>query len=150
MRPTTTVAAASAAVLCLGALLTGCGSAAGSPYAAVGAAGPADRTAPVPPRGGVELTPLDGNGSPGPSGTPDGSGATTGSPTGRGRTPDSGGPDGSSGSAAGPSAPGHSGSPSTNHPSPPGGSGTPGGPGGPGGDHPRPGGSPAPTPPSPT
>ncbi|MGX1755765.1 hypothetical protein ACWIG5_02410 [Streptomyces lydicus] len=65
MRRTTTVAAASAAVLCLGSLLTGCGSAADQGYAAVGAAGPADDRAPsraVPPEGGVELTPLDGGG----------------------------------------------------------------------------------------
>ncbi|MER0481461.1 hypothetical protein ABR737_24510 [Streptomyces sp. Edi2] len=66
MRRTTTVAATSAAVLCLGSLLTGCGSAADQGYVAVGAAGPADDRAPsraVPPEGGVELTPLDGDGS---------------------------------------------------------------------------------------
>ncbi|WP_256338995.1 hypothetical protein [Streptomyces sp. 2224.1] len=65
MRRTTTVAAASAAVLCLGSLLTGCGSAADQGYAAVGAAGPSDDRAPsraVPPEDGVELTPLDGDG----------------------------------------------------------------------------------------
>ncbi|MFH8567459.1 hypothetical protein [Streptomyces sp. NPDC017993] len=65
MRRTTTVASASAALLCLGVLLTGCGSAAEEGYAAVGAAGPADGRAPtkaVPPDAGVELTPLDGDG----------------------------------------------------------------------------------------
>ncbi len=59
------MAAASAAVLCLGSLLTGCGSAADQGYAAVGAAGPFDDRAPsraVPPEDGVELTPLDGDG----------------------------------------------------------------------------------------
>lgn len=67
MRRTTTVASASAALLCLGVLLTGCGSAAEEGYAAVGAAGPADERAPtkaVPPDAGVELTPLDGDGAP--------------------------------------------------------------------------------------
>ncbi|MFE2226265.1 hypothetical protein [Streptomyces kronopolitis] len=59
----TTAARASAAVLCLGVLLTGCGDAAGQGYAAVGAADPAGGhppVSPVPPRDGVELTPLDG------------------------------------------------------------------------------------------
>ncbi|MCZ0994221.1 hypothetical protein O1L44_15490 [Streptomyces noursei] len=49
MRRTTTVASASAAVLCLGVLLTGCADAAGSGYAAVGAAGPSDDTAATKP-----------------------------------------------------------------------------------------------------
>ncbi|MEU9118340.1 hypothetical protein AB0C96_00505 [Streptomyces sp. NPDC048506] len=64
-RTTTTLGSASAAVLCLGVLLTGCGSAADEGYVAVGAAGPADGrapTKPVPPREGVALTPLDGQG----------------------------------------------------------------------------------------
>ncbi|MFE6691464.1 hypothetical protein ACFVFQ_33960 [Streptomyces sp. NPDC057743] len=63
-RRTMTVASASAAVCCLGALLTGCGSAAGSGYAAVGAAGPSDGAAPTRaahPPGRVQLTPLDGD-----------------------------------------------------------------------------------------
>lgn len=67
MRRTTTVASASAALLCLGVLLTGCGSAAEEGYAAVGAAGPADGRAPTkagPPDSKVELTPLDGDGVP--------------------------------------------------------------------------------------
>ncbi|MFJ9849053.1 hypothetical protein [Streptomyces sp. NPDC101150] len=64
MRRTTTVASASAAVMCLGVLLTGCGSAAPGSYVALGAAGPADGRAPtkaVPPEDRVELTPLDGD-----------------------------------------------------------------------------------------
>ncbi|MFB7633608.1 hypothetical protein ACFC0M_22075 [Streptomyces sp. NPDC056149] len=63
-RRTTTVASASAAVCCLGILLTGCGSAAGSGYAAIGAAGPSDGVAPTRPSappGRVQLTPLDGD-----------------------------------------------------------------------------------------
>ncbi|WP_052230023.1 hypothetical protein [Streptomyces sp. CT34] len=135
----TTAASASAAVLCLGVLLTGCAGAAGSGYAAVGAQGPADGSAPnrpVPPRGGVELTPLDGDGGPG-AGHP-------------GRSPDSGRPGspGSPGTTAGthPASPGPSSSPTgpgdsagTNTPAPP-------------GDSPRPwpSGTATPAPPSPT
>ncbi|MEU9498838.1 hypothetical protein [Streptomyces sp. NPDC048196] len=88
-RTTTTLASASAAVLCLGVLLTGCGDAADRGEVAVGAAGPGDGQAPqhpVPPRDGIELTPYDGNGrGSGPGGGSgsahgDGSGA---SPSGR-------------------------------------------------------------------
>ncbi|MFF4604043.1 hypothetical protein ACFY12_15125 [Streptomyces sp. NPDC001339] len=65
-RPTTTtLGAASAALLCLGVLLTGCGSAAEKGYVALGAAGPGDEdapTRPVPPRDGVQLTPLEDQG----------------------------------------------------------------------------------------
>jgi len=59
-----TAIAASAAALCLGALLSGCaGSGAG--HVATGAAGPGDGRAPtkaVPPDGGVDLVPLDQGG----------------------------------------------------------------------------------------
>ncbi|WP_432013871.1 hypothetical protein [Streptomyces cucumeris] len=56
--------AASAVALCLGALLSGCGSG-GDGYVAAGAAGPdGERTArAVPPKGGVKLTPLDQDGA---------------------------------------------------------------------------------------
>ncbi|MGG2461658.1 hypothetical protein ACO0M4_17870 [Streptomyces sp. RGM 3693] len=153
--PVAHVASASAAVLCLGVLLTGCGSAAGSGYAAVGAAGPSDGTAPTkpaPPPGSVELTPLDGDGagthdsgpagSPGSSGHPDpaapgpSSGTAGHTPSGTPGTPPTGPP----GSPTGPST-GHGsgGAPGSTAPSPPGGSPAP-----------PPGGSPAPEPPSPT
>lgn len=76
----TTAARASAAVLCLGVLLTGCGTAAGQGYAAVGAADPAGGhppATPVPPRDGVELTPLDdGDGAHGGDHSGHGDGAT--------------------------------------------------------------------------
>lgn len=83
MRRTTTVASASAAVLCLSVLLTGCGSAPDKGYIAVGAAGPGDSRAPtkaVPPEGGVELTPLDGDGDSEGGGDGGGDGATESRP----------------------------------------------------------------------
>ncbi|MFF2805784.1 hypothetical protein ACFVT2_01135 [Streptomyces sp. NPDC058000] len=148
--PVAHVAAASAAVLCLGVLLTGCGSAAGTGYAAVGAAGPSDGTAPTkpaPPPGDVELTPLDGDGAgtnhSGPSGSP--------APSGR---PAPSAPDPSSGTAghAPSGAPGTPGAPPTAPPGSPAGPSTGhGGDDAPGSNAPSPpGGSPAPEPPSPT
>ncbi|WP_244419674.1 hypothetical protein [Streptomyces hygroscopicus] len=173
MRRTTTVASASAAVLCLGALLAGCGSAAGEGYVAVGAAGPADGQAPtraVPPGEGVELTPLDGHGDRkggggNGSGDGNGSGSNEGSaPTGRpgpGSAVGSGGGETADGSGA-PGSPGASGAPpgpsvppagahpghgdGTTPPTSPGASNSPGHPGGSTPPH----GSPAPEPPSPT
>ncbi|MCF3148093.1 hypothetical protein IQ293_33320, partial [Streptomyces platensis] len=120
MRRTTTVASASAAVLCLGVLLAGCGSAAGAGHAAVGAAGPGDGRAPtqaVPPRDGVQLVPLDGDRSQARNGGKDGSGGGTesGRPgtrasdgSGKGGTADGAPPSGSpgpSGARHGSSAP---------------------------------------------
>ncbi|AJT65583.1 hypothetical protein T261_3922 [Streptomyces lydicus] len=138
MRRTMTVASASAAMVCLGVLLTGCGSAAHEGYVAVGAAGPADGRAPakaVPPEDGVELTPMDGGGAgrhgagTGPSGRPSPGSAPRPRPD--DTAPEA--PKGKAGDVSGttpnsPPAPGHS-SPSL--PSPP-------------------SGSPAPQPPSPT
>ncbi|MFD0167404.1 hypothetical protein ACFVJH_25155 [Streptomyces decoyicus] len=170
MRRTTTVASASAAVLCLGVLLAGCGSAAGQGYVAVGAAGPADGRAPtraVPPEDGVELTPLDGDGGRrggSGSGSGDGSGNGGSAPTGR---PGSGSPAGSGGGEAAdgsgaPGSPGASGAPpgpsappagahgghgdGATSPASPGASNSPSRPGGSTPPH----GSPAPEPPSPT
>ncbi|MGW7619705.1 hypothetical protein ACWGLG_28440 [Streptomyces antimycoticus] len=59
-----TALASSAAALCLGALLSGCG-AGGDGYVAAGAAGPdGQRSAKaVPPKGGVDLVPLDEDGT---------------------------------------------------------------------------------------
>ncbi|WP_432252623.1 hypothetical protein [Streptomyces sp. HNM1019] len=59
-----TAIASSAAALCLGALLSGCGGG-GDGYVAAGAAGPDDpQTAnAVPPKGDVDLVPLDGDGT---------------------------------------------------------------------------------------
>ncbi|MBI0297138.1 hypothetical protein JBE04_22375 [Streptomyces sp. PRKS01-29] len=59
-----TAIASSAAALCLGALLSGCGGG-GDGYVAAGAAGPdGQRTAKaVPPKGGVALVPLDEDGT---------------------------------------------------------------------------------------
>ncbi|MGW8556282.1 hypothetical protein [Streptomyces tubercidicus] len=173
MRRTTTVAAASAAALCLGALLTGCGSATGTGHAAVGAAGPADGRVPtgaVPPEDRVELTPLDGdrgrgrhgdgrNGSDSSGGGArtgqDGSGASadsgerdTGATSDGSRAPGSPGPSG--GARHGSSAPatgahsGHGGT--TTPPATPGPPDSPSRPGTPTPPH----GSPAPKPPSPT
>ncbi|MFE3776142.1 hypothetical protein [Streptomyces sp. NPDC059122] len=154
MRRTTSaahVAAASAAALCLGALLTGCGTAAGTGYAAVGAAGPSDgtaRTKPAPPPGGVQLTPLDGDdtgptGSPGPSPgtTANAPSATSGAPGAPGTSGTSGTPPSAppGSSAAPPAGHGNGDAPGTNAPSPPSGSPAP-----------QPSGSPAPEPPSPT
>ncbi|WP_030814539.1 hypothetical protein [Streptomyces sp. NRRL S-337] len=92
-RTTTTLASASAAVLCLGVLLTGCGDAADRGHVALGAAGPGDGQAPqrpVPPRDGIELTPYDGNGNGSGSGSEPGGGSGSargdgsgGSPSGR-------------------------------------------------------------------
>ncbi|MEW1749449.1 hypothetical protein [Streptomyces angustmyceticus] len=171
MRRTTTVAAACAAVLCLGSLLAGCGSADGEGYVAVGAAGPAGGRAPsrgVPPEGGVELTPLDGAGGRG-SGSGDGrseghgegGGARAGS-SGAGSATGPGTADEADG-AGDPGRPGASGAPRATS-APPAGAHTGHGPGGvtppaspsapnspthPGGSTP-PHGSPAPEPPSPT
>ncbi|MEU5210403.1 hypothetical protein [Streptomyces sp. NPDC020742] len=164
-RTTTTLAAASAAALCLGVLLTGCGSTAGRGYVAVGAAGPADGrapTGPVPPRDGIELTPLDGgrdqnrgtHGNDRGDGTPapDRTGSATGSAPAPARPSGHDAPE-TPGSSATPSNPGPapgSSAPSHGSPSSPGGSGG-GSSGGGGSDGPgRPGGSPAPKPPSPT
>ncbi|MEU8780735.1 hypothetical protein [Streptomyces sp. NPDC048637] len=174
MRRTTTVASASAAVLCLGVLLTGCGSAADTGHAAVGAAGPADGRVPnhaVPPKNGVELTPLDGDGdrgrhssgrdgSVGGSGSDSGSGRESGRPgagaatgSGKGNAADgvrTSGRPGASGARPGSSAspagahPGHGGG--TTPPSSPGSPDAPSHPGDPSPPH----GSPAPEPPSPT
>ncbi|TJZ50327.1 hypothetical protein FCH28_23915 [Streptomyces piniterrae] len=136
MRRTTTVASASAAVLCLGVLLTGCGSASEEGYAAVGAAGPADGRAPTKavPEGGVELTPLDGDGR-GDSddgATEPGSGPRSARPA-PGASPEA--------ADATPDAPDDGPSKTPNSPSPP-------------GDTPRPdtpgSGSPSPRPPAPT
>lgn len=159
-RTTTTLGSASAAVLCLGVLLTGCGSTADKGYVAVGAAGPADGRAPmkpVPPRDGVQLTPLDGQGGrDGHRGHGDGSGGS-----GSGAT--SPGVPGSGSSA--PSARSGSGSPDGSatgpgSPAPPAGSdgngtGPPNSPSSPGDSTPSHGspdspGSPSPKPPSPT
>ncbi|MGY4989136.1 hypothetical protein [Streptomyces nigrescens] len=167
MRRTTTVASASAAVLCLGVLLTGCGSAAGTGHAAVGAAGPADGRVPnraVPPEGGVELTPLDGDGGRGRhgsggsdnSGSSDGgrrtgrAGAGASDGSGKGAAADGARPPGASGARPGPSTPptgtrpGHG--DGTTPPSSPGSPNSPSRPGDPSPPH----GSPAPDPPSPT
>ncbi|WP_432000337.1 hypothetical protein [Streptomyces sioyaensis] len=124
MRRTTT-ARASAAVLCLGVLLTGCGNAAEPGYAAVGAAGPADGRTPagaVPPQGGVELTPLDGgdrghDGADGSNGRDSGDGATrSGRPDARASSrPDSGTGDAARGSAS-PDGPGAGSAPSPGKP----------------------------------
>ncbi|MEW1655896.1 hypothetical protein [Streptomyces sp. NPDC093707] len=149
-RRTTPVASASAIVLCLGVLLTGCG-AAGSGYAAVGPAGPLDgtaRTTPVAPPGRVELTPLDGGdhgpARPGPSGGPPGpsTGPTGSAPAPGSATPPATPPHGS------PTSPGTTGAPG---PTPDPGPGTnPSSPSG-GSSSPQPGGSsPTPVPPSPT
>ncbi|MFD7663209.1 hypothetical protein [Streptomyces sp. NPDC059788] len=65
--PRTPRALLPATALCLAALLCACGDGGGRGHAAVGAAGPADGrtpTRPVPPRDGITLTPLDGDGSP--------------------------------------------------------------------------------------
>ncbi|MFE1770082.1 hypothetical protein [Streptomyces sp. NPDC059008] len=141
-RTTTTYASASAAVLCLGVLLTGCAGAAEEGYVAVGAAGPADGRAPVrpvPPRDGVVLTPLDGHEAPRARGTRSGdSDRGSGDAARSGRpAPTPGSSPGPSGSAAPPPGSGTDGQDPPNSPSPSGTS-TP------------PHGSPAPKPPSPT
>ncbi|MFG2284912.1 hypothetical protein ACGFOU_02345 [Streptomyces sp. NPDC048595] len=142
-RTTTTYASASAAVLCLGVLLTGCAGAAGEGHVAVGAAGPADGHAPVrpvPPRDGVELTPLDGHKASQAQGTrgDDGRGGDAPHTERPAPTPGSSpGPSGPSGSAAPAPPSGTHGTPPPNSPSPPGTSAPPHG-------------SPAPRPPSPT
>ncbi|MGX7759773.1 hypothetical protein ACWQ06_14095 [Streptomyces angustmyceticus] len=119
MRRTTTVAAASAAVLCLGSLLAGCGGAADEGYVAVGAAGPADGRAPsrgVPPEGSVELTPLDGAGGRGGQGGdgrsegPGDGGSAQAGPSGAGADTGAGKGDGAGG-AGDPGRPGASGAP---------------------------------------
>ncbi|UQA94167.1 hypothetical protein [Streptomyces halobius] len=144
MRRTTAAASASAALLCLSVLLSGCGGTSEHGYVAVGAAGPSDGRAPtkaVPPEGEVELTPLDGD-RPG-----DADGADE-------RAPGSSAPGSSApGSSASPAAPGPPGdsAPAANSPSPP---GTPRPPGssddsGSSGDGSPGSGSPTPRPPSP-
>ncbi|MFG2228142.1 hypothetical protein [Streptomyces sp. NPDC048644] len=148
--PRTPALAASAAVaLCLGALLTGCGSPTDTGYLAPAAAGPGRApTKAVPPDDDVELTPLDGTEAPhsGTPGTPDPKPGhrpgSDGPPSDNGRNP-----------ANSPNDPATSPSPSApgDDTAPPG--GADGGPGSPGGS-PGPGApdgeSPAPKPPSPT
>ncbi|MER6117279.1 hypothetical protein [Streptomyces sp. NPDC001743] len=85
-----TAIAASAAVLCLGGVLAGCGDGAGDGYTAVGAAATGPGRSPsgaVAPSGKVTLIPLDGAG--------DGGGKGAGEPSGGSPSP---------GSSAGPSA----------------------------------------------
>ena len=149
----TTAARASAAVLCLGVLLTGCGNAAEQGYAAVGAAGPADGRTPagaVPPQDGVELTPLDG-----------GDGTTSsGRPAARASSRPGSGPGDATRGAASPDGPGASGARTAPSPGTPAGQGggstpapapsSPNPPASPGGSPPPPHGSPSPEPPSPT
>ncbi|WP_328742533.1 hypothetical protein OG436_20795 [Streptomyces caniferus] len=171
MRRTTTVAAASAAVLCLGSLVAGCGSTADEGYVAVGAAGPADGRAPsraVPPEGGVVLTPLDGgDGRGGGSSSARGHGKSGGGSVrsgtartesaGRGTGDEAGGTGepgspGTTGAPRGPSAPPagtHTGHGHGGGPTPPASPSAPNSPTRPGGSTP-PHGSPAPEPPSPT
>ncbi|HEY9330601.1 MAG TPA: hypothetical protein VIS09_20570, partial [Streptomyces sp.] len=95
-----TVIAASAAVLCLGGALAGCGDRAGGDgYTAVGAAATGPAKAPsgaVAPSGKVTLVPLDGAGRPSGSGAGEPSGASPSSSPG---APDAG--DGA-GTAGGP------------------------------------------------
>ncbi|WP_438486907.1 hypothetical protein [Streptomyces sp. S186] len=141
MRRTTTAVSASAAALFLGVLLTGCGDAPRSGYAAVGAADPSDGTAatkPAPPPGGVELAPLDGNRADDGTGHSGHPGPTTPSVH---RDP----------ADPAPSA-GATGSPSPDVPAtPPRDAASPNTPSVPGGSpSPQPSGSPAPRPPSPT
>ncbi|GLV75083.1 hypothetical protein ACH4VS_02860 [Streptomyces hygroscopicus] len=106
-----TAIASSAAALCLGALLSGCG-AGGDGYVAAGAAGPdGQRTAKaVPPKDGVDLVPLDEDGTHGdragkggPNGKP-GTDAAGPGPTGEGGT-DGPAPPTPSASATAPSRP---------------------------------------------
>ncbi|MEU1198850.1 hypothetical protein ABZ446_21865 [Streptomyces sp. NPDC005813] len=116
--------AASATVVCLGAVLAACGSGGdGDGYVAVGAAGgtPGASGAVVAPTGDVSLMPLDGTA--GDSGTPGGKqSAESGGADATASVPGSG----SSGALPGPAAdPGHSGSTST----PSSGTGGPGRPG---------------------
>jgi len=77
-----TAIAASAAALCLGALLGGCAGS-GEGHVATGAAGPGDGRAPtkaVPPKGGVDLVPLDQPDQDSPSGEPRGTDGKSGTP----------------------------------------------------------------------
>lgn len=162
----TTAARASAAVLCLGVLLTGCGSAAGQGYAAVGAADPADGhppATPVPPRDGVALTPLDGDDGGHDSGHGSGDsghGSDAGTHSGRPGASTSSRPGSGPGEAAGDAAtPGGPGARTTPSPGKPAGQGggsapstppaTPNSPAPPHGSRP-PSHSPSPEPPSPT
>ncbi|MFE9814012.1 hypothetical protein [Streptomyces sp. NPDC005773] len=121
-----TVIAASAAVLCLGGALTGCGDQGGGDgYTAVGAAATGPAKAPsgaVAPSGKVTLIPLDGAGRPSGSGTGGSSGASPspGAPGSPG-APDTGDGAGTAGGSGPDTArPGASGGPAR----------TPGGPGG--------------------
>ncbi|MFI0906599.1 hypothetical protein ACH4TE_24190 [Streptomyces sioyaensis] len=156
----TTAARASAAVLCLGVLLAGCGSAAGQGYAAVGAAGPADGRTPagaVPPQDGVELTPLDGGGHDDGADRSDGT-TRSGRPAARASSRPASGADDAARSAS-PDGPGASGARTAPSPGTPAGQGSgstpapappsPGSPTPPGGSPPPPHGSPSPEPPSP-
>ncbi|MEU7046296.1 hypothetical protein AB0A77_35330 [Streptomyces varsoviensis] len=103
----TTIGSASATALCLGVLLTGCGSGSRDGYVAAEAAGPAGNHAPgtaVPPKGGVDLVPLDGagSGSPTPGSSAGGKSGTDGRTT---RTPGApGSPSGSGSTSAGTSS----------------------------------------------
>lgn len=118
------ITTASAALVCLGALLTtGCGSSGDDGYVAVGAADPserggtgADADGHVPPKGGVKFVPLDGDGedggaAAGKGGGADGSGSSGGPSRsadgkGEGASPDAGSAgDAGAGSSSG-SAPG--------------------------------------------
>ncbi|WP_413800245.1 hypothetical protein [Streptomyces iranensis] len=123
-----TAIASSAAALCLGALLSGCGGG-GDGYVAAGAAGPdAQRTAnAVPPKGDVDLVPLDeggtdndrdgkggtdgqrDRGAAGPTATTDGrtDGPASRAPSASTKAPDrADGPDGPDGGKSGSGAPG--------------------------------------------
>ncbi|MGY0060150.1 hypothetical protein ACWY4P_27010 [Streptomyces sp. LZ34] len=87
-----TAIASSAAALCLGALLSGCAGG-DDGYLAADAAGPdGPRATTAPPKGGVELVPLDGDGT----GKDSGRGGK-GRPSGAGGTKTSGAPDASPG-----------------------------------------------------
>ncbi|MFJ6434648.1 hypothetical protein [Streptomyces sp. NPDC091416] len=108
-----TAITASAAVLCLGGALAGCGDRAGGDgYTAVGAAATGPAKAPsgaVAPSGKVTLVPLDGSGRPGGGGAGDSSGAPhTPSP---GSSDAADGGTGGTGAAGGTAGPGASGSP---------------------------------------
>ncbi|MGP3924602.1 hypothetical protein [Streptomyces sp. 8N616] len=124
------VIASSAAVLCLGALLAGCGSGGDDGYVAVGAVGPSSEgpsAKAAPPEGDVSLISLDGSlgsgGEPGGSGRPEPAEGSD-APDGAGASAAAGEGDGSPGGSA-------SGADGTAEPG--GGSGTSAGSGGSGG-----------------
>ncbi|WP_405404365.1 hypothetical protein [Streptomyces sp. NBC_01104] len=110
-----TVLAASAAVLCLGGALTGCGDRAGGEgYTAVGAAGADPGRSPsgaVAPSGKVTLVPLDGAGGTSGTGDPSDSSPSAGSPDSAGGAGGTGAGGGTGGSGADTARPGASGSP---------------------------------------